>query len=369
MQHQLQQIKARLKDAPTLLAHKRAAAGFDGFVDSIVKVVNYKSAGEGTVFFNHIKEFGDYISAKSGSGFSLESEELLQKLGGNMPIMANALARCGVIVDCIGALGVPTIAPAFTHMHPGCRLHSFTNPGFTTAMEFADGKLMLAQMTDLNNSNWHSITNTVGLQALKEIFLNADLISLVNWSELDHSNNIWQGLLADVFEDAAKTNREFFFDLSDCSKRKPEAIKAAISLLQQFANYGKVTLSLNRNEAKILYQTLIGDQPADLTSIGNQLFTTLRVDTLIIHNAKLSIAWDNHGHYLSEPVFIAEPKFSTGAGDNFNAGYCVGKLLGLDNEQCLILANSISNRYITTGQSPDITALDAYFSELISASL
>jgi sugar/nucleoside kinase (ribokinase family) len=73
--------------------------------------------------------------------------------------------------------------------------------------------------------------------------------------------------------------------------------------------------------------------------------------------------------YESQPVYIAEPCFSTGAGDNFNAGYCIANLLGLNLELSLIVANATSNRYITTGISPGIAELNAYFSELIIASL
>jgi sugar/nucleoside kinase (ribokinase family) len=364
MKEKLKQIQEHLQNAPTLLANKKVAAGFDGFVDSIVKVVNYKSDDAGTVFFRTISEFGGYISGKSGSGFSLESEELVQKLGGNMPIMANALAGMGVRVDCVGAFGVPTVVPAFAGMHANCNLYSFTNPGFTTAMEFADGKIMLAQMTDLNHADWDTIKQTIGLEKLKQIFTGADLICLVNWSELDHSNNIWQGLLDDVLSHKTiQQDQQFFFDLSDCSKRRAEAISSAIKLIEQFGTYGKVTLSLNRNEANILYNTLFNyAPPADLQATGNKLFTRLNIDTLIIHNSKISVALDSDGVYVNEPVFIAEPKISTGAGDNFNAGYCMGKLLGLDVEASLIMANATSNIYINTGESPGIEALSAHFS-------
>jgi hypothetical protein len=330
-------------------------------------VVNYKIEGKPPVYFRTIDEFGKYISGKSGAGFSLESEELVQKLGGNMPIMANALAQIGATVDCVGAFGIPTIAPAFADMQSNCKLHSFTNPGFTTAMEFVDGKIMLAQMTDLNHTNWETIKSAIGLDKIKLIFNNADLIALVNWSELDHSNNIWQGLLTDVLRNAVSKQKHFFFDLSDCSKRTSDSIRSAIKLITQFRQHGKVTLSLNRNEANILYKTIIDPTtPVDLVNIGNQLVAALRTDTLIIHSSKTSIAWDANGIYSSEPVFIADPKFSTGAGDNFNAGYCLGTLLGLDTELSLIMANCTSNRYITYGISPDVDVLLAYLSELMA---
>jgi hypothetical protein len=364
MNDSFQLVRQALLNAPALLAGKKTAAGFDGFVDSIVRVVNYKSEGPGTVFFKTISEFGGYISGKAGSGFSLESEELLQKLGGNMPIMANAMAGMGLSVDCVGAFGMPGIAPAFLRMHGNCNLHSYTNPGFTTAMEFADGKIMLAQMTDLNNSDWQTIKQTIGIEKLKEIFTQAELICLVNWSELDHSNMMWKGLLDDIFNNLTiKQSRQFFFDLADCSKRSKEAIISAIKLIAQFGEYGKVTLSLNRNEAGILYKTLTGVKvPADLRSIGNKLFTALDIQTMIIHNSKISIAWDTDGVYENEPVFIADPKISTGAGDSFNAGYCMATLLGLDALPALIMANATSHIYMSTGESPGIKDLLGYFS-------
>lgn len=371
MNEQLQKIREALQLAPQTLNGKKIAAGFDGFIDSIVKIVNHKAA-DGTVsYFETIKGFGDYISGKSGSGFSLESDERLQKLGGNMPIMANAMAQWGIMVDCVGALGVPAIQPAFSKMHANCRLHSYTNPGFTTAMEFTDGKIMLAQMTDLNHADWTTIKTVIGLPTLRTIFCKADLVCLVNWSEPDQSNAMWQGLLEDIFAyDATdKSKRQFFADLSDCSKRSDAALLKALELLKEFGKYGKVMLSLNRNEAGILYRLFTGLDPAELHEIGDHLFKELKISTLIIHTSKISIAWDAAGTYTDQPSFIQQPLVSTGAGDNFNAGFCVGQLLGLDAEQSLILANSTSNCYIKSGLSPGPGVLENYFYGIISSSL
>ena len=362
MNTKIQEIRQALQNASNLLAGKKAAAGFDGFVDSVVKVVNHKN-DTGAVFFKTISEFGGYISGKSGSGFSLESEEQVQKLGGNMPIMANAMAGMGIGVDCVGALGIPNTAPAFVEMHPNCSLYSYTNPGFTTAMEFNDGKIMLAQMTDLNNSDWKTIKQVIGVDKLRQVFNNASLISLVNWSELDHSNSMWKGLMDDVLNNSIKQSQQIFFDLSDCSKRSADAILSAIRLIEQFGNYGKVTLSLNSNEAGLLYKTVFNHIPlSDLQTTGSKLFSVLNIDTIIIHNSRISVSWDDNGIHADTPVFIAEPKISTGAGDNFNAGYCMARLLGLDAKAALMLANSTSHIYINTGKSPTIDDLFAYFS-------
>ncbi|OOQ61146.1 carbohydrate kinase family protein [Mucilaginibacter pedocola] len=370
MKEKLLHIQQRLQSATEVLATKKVVAGFDGFVDSIVKVVNTKTEGGATQFFETIKQFGNYISAKSGSGFSLESEELLLKLGGNMPIMANAMAQAGVTINCVGAFGIPSPHTAFAGMHANCALHSYTNPGFTTAMEFTDGKIMLAQMTDLNHADWDTIKTTVGLSKLREIFADTDLVCLVNWSEPDHSNDMWQGLIEDVLTGSPSDNRNFFIDLSDCSKRSAQSIAFALSLIKQFGKHGRVTLSLNRNEASILYRTIAAENvPDNLQAVGDKLYPLLHVATLIIHTSKASLAWDAEGTYKDIPVFIPNPTISTGAGDNFNAGYCIGQLLGLDAGASLVLANATSNCYITSGESPSLTVLDNYISQLISASL
>ena len=363
IEEKLSSIQERLQNAPAILGSKSVLAGFDGFIDSIVKVIASQDEDGGPVYFNTIEEFGDYISGKKGSGFSLETEELFQKLGGNMPIMANAMAQMGLKVNGVGALGIPDISPVFAAMHPRCKLYSFTNPGFTTAIEFTDGKMMLARMTELNNADWNTVKNNIGLDKLNELYLNSNLICLLNWSELAHSNEIWKGLQEDVFAQNEQLKpRLFFIDLSDCSKRNPAEIKIALDLIKSFKSYGKVTLSLNHNEANILYKTFINqDIPSGLQTKGQHLFNALAIDTLIIHSAKISLAWDQQGAYTNVPDFIDEPLMLTGAGDNFNAGYCIAQLLDMDTESSLMLANLVSNIYIKTAKSPDLTALNNIF--------
>lgn len=366
MKGKLTQILENLESASVLLAGKKVCAGFDGCIDSVVKVIKSKTEEGESIFFELIDQFGNYISGKKGAGFSLETQELLKKIGGNMPIMANAMGRLCTNVDCIGAFGYPSIAPAFKDIDKNCTLYSYCNPGFTTAMEFLDGKFMLAEMKDLNNSDWDTLKNTIGLTTIKEAFLTSELICLLNWSEMYHSSNIWEGLLQEVFiqEDDRSNKRHFFFDLSDCSTRSPKDVRVAIKLIEKYNIFGKVTLSLNTNEASIICKTLIKEQlPGNINNIGSKLFKTLKIDTLIIHSSRMSQLWDTTGSYSNKPDFISKPLISTGAGDNFNAGFCIGKMLGLDPEISIMLANIVSNIYILNGQSPDLIILKKHVAD------
>ncbi|HWF19552.1 MAG TPA: hypothetical protein VG754_09795, partial [Verrucomicrobiae bacterium] len=53
------------------------------------------------------------------------------------------------------------------------------------------------------------------------------------------------------------------------------------------------------------------------------------------------------------------PLITTGAGDHFNSGFCLGKLLGFENDLCVLTGVATSGHYVRTGHSPAITDLAA----------
>lgn len=97
MKKALQQLTDILAKSETLLAGKKLTAGFDGFVDRIQRVIKEKKENKEISYFRLIKEFGYYITGKESS-FSLEVETISDRIGGNMPIMANALGHMGMAV-------------------------------------------------------------------------------------------------------------------------------------------------------------------------------------------------------------------------------------------------------------------------------
>ena len=146
------QLAQKLRDALPVIPSKHVTAGFDGFIDSIVRIIATKSPDGIHEVFATSQEFGNYILSKAGSSFAFETEQMNLKLGGNLPIMANALGSLGIHVDCIGALGYPVIHPLFTQLPATCVLHSFCKPGTAVAYEFNDGKII-----------WHRWVNCIRL--------------------------------------------------------------------------------------------------------------------------------------------------------------------------------------------------------------
>lgn len=341
-------------NSPDILEKKIVTAGFDGFVDFIAKVIKEKDEEKAATLFSTIEEFGNYILGKKGASFSLELSGQSVKLGGNMPIMANALGKFGMKVNCIGALGYPHPQPIF-NFPPNCQLYSFANPGGSTALEFTDGKMLLGDMVALNTMGWEEIKNRIGIETLHQIFKESDLICLLNWSEIDVSTDIWKGLLKDIFPSSSSEKRQtVFVDLSDCSKRSAESISEALQLLKEFGRHSDVILSLNKNEAGIISRTFLLDADGDLAAIAAHLFEKLQVHTLVLHSSKETVAVTKAGIASVKTFYTSNPKISTGAGDNFNAGFCTAQLLQLDIEESLLLANAFSGYYVRTGKSAEV---------------
>jgi sugar/nucleoside kinase (ribokinase family) len=272
--------------------------------------------------------------------------------------MANAVAQFGMKTHCIGAFGHPAIDPVFTKMPVNTFLHSFANPGFTSALEFSDGKIMLAQMADLNGATWEMVKERIGLDQLIKIVKDSDIICLLNWSEVRHTNQIWEGLLKEIFPLLNQKSRmKIFFDLSDCSKHGFHQIRTTLDLIRQFSVDCDVTLSLNRNEADMVYQAIESSSGKDLEVLGSTIFDYLNIKTLVIHTSGTSMAWKDSASYQSDAFVLENPAISTGAGDNFNAGFCIGQLLELETTQALLLANLLAACYMKNGTSPGLAEL------------
>jgi sugar/nucleoside kinase (ribokinase family) len=66
---------------------------------------------------------------------------------------------------------------------------------------------------------------------------------------------------------------------------------------------------------------------------------------------------------MVEGPFTPKPLITTGAGDHFNSGFCLGRLLGLDNWMSVLTGVTTSGYYVRTAQSPTIAQLAAMMME------
>lgn len=368
MQQNKEELAHILRTLPQQ-SKKQACVGFDAAIDSLVQAAQTVYPDGRRDYFSTINRFGGYLSSKSGLSCVVELDTIVEKPGGNMVNLSNALGMLGVPVDCVGTLGQPEIHPLFRKISPNCKLHSVGEPGTCTALEFSDGKVMLAHMEKPNRLTFEQMKQLLGIARLRELFCTADLIALVNWSELRGSTGIWRGILQELITmEPPDKSRLVLIDITDCSRHSEEQILELVQIIEGFTTYRKTVVSLNENEACRLAQVLgCGVGKATCTVQAQALAQKLRVDVVVVHPLKGSVAVEGGKLFSSRGFFVPAPVISTGGGDNYNAGLSWGLLHSLPIGQCMLLANAVSSCYVRCGYSPDCEQVAQFLEDTVPA--
>jgi sugar/nucleoside kinase (ribokinase family) len=358
---------ADLRTHRAAIAQKHCLAGFDGFVDTIVAPVAQRAGqGENFTAFTSLAGFGQRIVDAAGKSTNIELYPRMDKLGGNGPIMANAVLAHGARVTYVGALGRGAVHPVFADLAARARVVSITDAAHTIAVECPDGKIMLGMMRCLDEVTPDSITAALGgLDAYRAALASADLVALVNWTMLPHMTAIFADLVTRVLPGVpAREGRTFFFDLADPEKRARADLVQALETIAQFGRFGRVTLGLNFKESQQVFAAL-GFPAADKSEAGlrhmaAEIRARLDVATVVIHPTESAACATRDGTWWVPGPYCEQPLITTGAGDHFNAGFTTGQLLGLAPESCLALGVSTSGHYVRTAQSPSLADLETF---------
>ena len=342
----------------------KAVLGFDGFVDQILHVVKTRTDANNYIRMNTLKEFGEFICNAAGLSANVEFIPIKNKLGGNGPIMSNALSTYNLNVTYIGAVGENSINPVFNEMSEKSTVLNISNPGLTDAVEFLDGKLMIGKRECLKDINWIRIKEKIGLESLTSIFDEANLVGLENWTMIPYMSEIWDGLINEVLPNLkSKTNKYIFFDLADPENRLKEDIIEALSTIKKFSSKFKVILGLNEKEAYEICTVLNickHNQKLSLDILIKSIAEKIGIYCLVVHPVKEAYALCNNTLYHTLGPYEPNPKLTTGAGDNFNAGFCFGQVLGLSAQLSLVLGTATSGYYVRNAQSPNVENLVSF---------
>ncbi|HEV8608423.1 MAG TPA: hypothetical protein VGQ99_24030 [Tepidisphaeraceae bacterium] len=353
--------------APSLKSLK-AMVGLDGFVDEIIAVVDKRHDGGKFDPIKTIDRFGAKITAAAGESSNYELVVKQRKLGGNGPIMANALASIGLDVTYVGNLGYPNIDPVFEDFARKAKVISIAEPGHTDALEFDDGKLMLGKHETLHDVNWGNLLSRVGRDNLKKIMDGAHLIGMVNWTMLPNMSRIWAKLLDEIVPNAERHSRKLFIDLADPEKRTHGDILDALKLLTRFQDQVDVILGLNLKEslevADVLGLPGKSDPEASIEENARAIREKLNVSCVVIHPRRSAAAATESESARFPGPFVQQPRISTGAGDHFNAGFCLGTLLNFNLEESLCTGVANSGYYVRTAESPSALQLSEFISKL-----
>jgi hypothetical protein len=355
-------------------ATAKAVVGFDGFIDSIIRVVDRRYDATRFDPIPTMDVFGGRIVAAAGKSANFEFVTTLQKLGGNGPIMANAMAAGRVGVTYLGAVGYPNPDPIFDELVQRATVIPLAEAGKTDALEFDDGKLMLGKYAHLLTFGADQVRETIGVERFAEVVGAADLVAMINWTMMPGTQTIWELMADEVLPGLAGSDKRvlLFFDLCDPAKRTLEDLQAALGIMQRMQAHADVILGMNLAEsshvAKALGLAEASDPEAEIQATAVAIREAMGIHAAVVHPrsgaAACRVVGDEVLTASFAGPFVRQPKLSTGAGDNFNAGFCLGLLAGLSLEQCLCAGTGTSGFYVRHAKSPTLEELAAFCDEL-----
>lgn len=339
----------------------KAVLGFDGFIDQILHVVKTRTDANNYIRMETLKEFGEFVSKAAGLSANIEFVPIKNKLGGNGPIMSNALSNYNLDVTYIGAVGEDSINSVFNEMSKKSKIINISNPGITDAVEFLDGKLMIGKRECLKDVNWNKLKEKVGVEKLISLFSDAKLVGLENWTMLPYMTEVWNGLINEVLPHIGNNSDKYiFFDLADPENRLKDDILEALSVIKKFSSKFKVILGLNEKEAYEIGEVLNISFPSNkptLDVLVQSIAKKIDIYCLVVHPIKEAYAVCNNKLYHTLGPYEPNPKLTTGAGDNFNAGFCFGQTLGLSVQLSLVLGTATSGYYVRNSKSPNLESI------------
>jgi hypothetical protein len=350
---------AALRAVPASFAPE-VVVGFDGFVDSIIDVVETRETPTSYRAFASIADFGKRVNDAAGKSTAFELVVRQTKIGGNGPIMANALCSYALGVTAIGVLGGEAIHPAFAPL--AARAKRIVNLGpncATDALEFHDGKLMMVKPAPLDAVTYERLIEKLGgVAGAKQLLATTGGIASVNWTMTLGMTAIWRRMAAEILPGLRQDRPLWFIDLADPAKRTQQDILAGLEAMRELQRHVEVVLGLNETECRHILAVLgLSWTPAASEWESARIACAairdrLGLSRIMCHLVRSSaVAWQG-GSAGADGFFEPKPLITTGAGDHFNAGFFAGLLAGIKHEECLQMGGATSGYYVRTGVSP-----------------
>lgn len=360
----------------------RSLVGFDGFVDSIIHVVDQRHSMKQDDYkrIRTIPEFAARCGAAANRSANIELVVTDTRYGGNGPLLSSAMGALGAPVTFIGAVSTEDdwnkVDPIYQPFVDKCdSVIPLCPPGRTDALEFEDGKIMLGKPESVQRVTWDRIKEVVGLEKLIETINEVRLISVVNWTLVGGVEGIWEGLCSDVFPKLTNDReRRIFIDLSDPAKRTDEDIVRAMDKISALQQFMPVTLGLNLAESGRVGR-VIGVEAFDddhnrtlsemVPEAAELIRAKLELDCVVIHQHTGAGGANAEGEsYWFTGPYTRRPRISTGAGDHFGGGFSFAQIAGLGLGESLAAACGVAGAYVRDAASPSRKRLIEFLRDL-----
>jgi len=157
-------------------------------------------------------------------------------------------------------------------------------------------------------------------------------------------------------------------DTADPARRSEEDIERFVKMLSRLVEKFQVYLGFNLRESTFIARVVgLGapnNTPNEVLTYSKRLRERLGIDAVVIHWSQHAVGNDSDSEVSIEVPFTDTPRISTGAGDHFNAGFCLGRLLGGDLNANIQLGVATSGYYVREGHRPTQSQLSAFIEGL-----
>ena len=324
---------------------KKVLVGFDGSVDRTVRPIQV--AGNPNRYFATIGEYGRHIVSKAGLSCSIQNEIIKSQAGGNNVFVAQSLNAQGYDVFLAGLFGENSLTAEFLPLaEKGIELCSFGDNQFCECYEFDDGKIMISpQISDMPKP-FEKLSAAMSDNI--NLFHEADLIAMLNWGEIPWMQQLWDDAAEYMFTGEKADDKFVFFDPADMSCRADDEIKQMLQCMKKASKARHCALSINENETLTIGKAIYNGESRPeviLESLVNDGY----VNEVVMHTLYRALAFDGKSFAEAPTDHVEKPLFSTGAGDNFNGGYCSALLQKCSLVKRIKVANRAAHHFITTG--------------------
>jgi len=223
----------------------------DGFVDEVWEIVASRTDLSNYTLYSKMNQFAQRISRSGSGGVGLELLAKRRAFGGFTPNIGYAAARLGVKASLIGAYGKDCFDPLFEEVNELCDMYSLDDPAVTHVFEFDDGKLLMSHLGNVQNITWQQIVDTLGIDKIKSLLAESDIIGVGYWSLVPAFDEILVQVCSLIPQDGKK--RRFFFDFADFQKKDVSSLNQSLALLKKYNPLFPMTLSVNEHEAAALF--------------------------------------------------------------------------------------------------------------------
>ncbi|KAB1187275.1 MULTISPECIES: hypothetical protein [Haloferax] len=343
----------------------RVVFGFDGYIDRVREVVSERQSAEEYERVSTLAAFSDRVNASVEAESSLSFEWIQDgvRTGGHVSHLARAFGEMGFDPAIVGCLGDPLEAP-FVEEFGDFPLETLGSPGYTDAVEFGDGKLMLTEIGALMTLDWETIVSRVGLDRLAELVDGAELFGMGYWSEMPELPDVARGIREDLWPTLSNPPKTLLLDPGDLRKREPDVVAEGVSEVSALDEVVDVLVSANRYETRYIAQ-LGGVDEGDFETESRAAFDHLGVTRFVGHGIDAAHLVDDEGTTSVGVPRTENPVLTTSSGDHFNAGLALAHVLGLGRAESLVVGNAVAGHFVRNGTPPTYEQTCAFVDEYL----